>query len=44
MVDRGIFIHPICLKRSHVSAAHTEEDLERTLEAAEEALKDIAKK
>ena len=44
MVDRGVFIHPVALKRSHVSAAHTEEDVERTLEAAEEALKEVAKK
>jgi glutamate-1-semialdehyde 2,1-aminomutase len=39
MVDRGIFMHPMCLKRSHVSAAHTQEDVDRTLEAAEQSLK-----
>jgi glutamate-1-semialdehyde 2,1-aminomutase len=42
MVDRGIFMHPMCLKRSHVSAAHTEEDVGRTLEKAAEVLKEIA--
>jgi len=39
MVDRGIFMHPMCLKRSHVSAAHTRQDVDRTLEAAEQSLK-----
>lgn len=43
MVERGIFIHPMALKRSHVSAAHTDEDVARTLEAAEEVLKGMAK-
>jgi len=39
MVERGIFIHPMCLKRSHISAAHTQADIDRTLEAAEQSLK-----
>lgn len=41
MVDRGIFMHPMCLKRSHVSAAHTQEDVQRTLEAAEQSLQSL---
>jgi glutamate-1-semialdehyde 2,1-aminomutase len=41
MVDRGIFMHPMCLKRSHVSAAHTQQDLERTLSAAERSLRSV---
>ncbi len=39
MVDRGIFMHPMCLKRSHVGAAHTQQDVDRTLEAAEQSLR-----
>jgi glutamate-1-semialdehyde 2,1-aminomutase len=41
MIERGIFIHPMCLKRSHVSAAHSKEDVVRTLEAAEQCLKGL---
>jgi glutamate-1-semialdehyde 2,1-aminomutase len=39
MVDRGVFMHPMCLKRSHVSAAHTVQDVDKTLDAAEQSLK-----
>jgi glutamate-1-semialdehyde 2,1-aminomutase len=39
MVERGIFIHPMCLKRSHISAAHSQQDIDRTLDAAEQSLK-----
>lgn len=41
MVERGIFMHPMNLKRSHISAAHTQADIDRTLEAAEAALADL---
>ena len=33
---------PMSLKRNHVSGAHTEADIDRTLEAAEKALADLA--
>lgn len=39
MCERGIFMIPTAMKRNHVSAAHTREDIERTLEAAREVLK-----
>ncbi len=39
MVDRGIFMLPMALKRNHVSAAHTENDIDRTLDVAETVLK-----
>ena len=39
MVDRGFFMLPMALKRNHISAAHTEEDIDRTLEAAEDVLR-----
>ena len=38
MCDRGIFMIPTALKRNHVSAAHTDEDIDRTLEAAREVM------
>ena len=39
LVERGVFEMPESLGRSHISAAHTEEDIDRSLEAAEEALR-----
>ena len=39
MCDRGIFMLPTALKRNHVSAAHTDADIDRTLEAAREVLR-----
>jgi glutamate-1-semialdehyde 2,1-aminomutase len=43
MVDRGFFLLPMALKRNHISAAHTQEEVDRTLEAAETVLKGIAR-
>ena len=42
MAERGIFMVPTAIKRNHVSAAHTEADIDRTLEVAREVLRDIA--
>jgi glutamate-1-semialdehyde 2,1-aminomutase len=39
MCRRGIFMLPVALKRNHVSAAHTQADIDRTLETAREVLK-----
>jgi glutamate-1-semialdehyde 2,1-aminomutase len=39
LVARGIFEMPESLGRSHISAAHTEDDVDRSLQAAEEALR-----
>ena len=39
MVKRGIFMLPLALKRSHISAAHSDADIDRTLDVAEDALK-----
>ncbi len=39
LLDRGIFKLPMSLKRSHIGAAHTEEDIDRTLSAAEDAFR-----
>ena len=38
MCERGIFMLPTALKRNHVSAAHTADDIDRTLEIAREVL------
>jgi glutamate-1-semialdehyde 2,1-aminomutase len=38
LIARGIFEMPESLGRSHIGAAHTDEDVDRSLEAAEEAL------
>jgi glutamate-1-semialdehyde 2,1-aminomutase len=41
MTDRGFLMLPLPLKRNHISAAHTEEDIDRTLEAARDVLRTI---
>ncbi len=41
MCERGIFMLPTALKRNHISAAHTQADIDRTLEAALEVLKGL---
>ncbi len=43
MVERGFFLLPMALKRNHISAAHTQAELDLTLEAAETVLKRIAR-
>jgi glutamate-1-semialdehyde 2,1-aminomutase len=42
MVERGVFMLPLSLKRNHISASHTKEDIARTLEAAEATLRAMA--
>ncbi len=42
MCEQGIFMVPTALKRNHVSAAHTEADIDRTLETARRVLPRIA--
>jgi glutamate-1-semialdehyde 2,1-aminomutase len=41
MCDRGIFMIPTALKRNHISAAHTDADIDRTLEAAREVMANL---
>lgn len=38
MTDAGFFMLPMALKRNHISGAHTEQDIDRTLEAARDVL------
>jgi glutamate-1-semialdehyde 2,1-aminomutase len=39
LIARGVFELPVNLKRSHLSFSHTQADVDRTLEAAEDALR-----
>jgi len=42
MLDRGIFLAPSQFEAAFVSAAHTSEDIDRTLAAARESLQSVA--
>jgi len=42
MVNRGIFMLPLALKRNHLTLSHTTEDISRTLNAAEDVLRTAA--
>ena len=42
MIERGFYMVPMALKRNHISAAHTEADIDRTLEAADDVLTALA--
>jgi glutamate-1-semialdehyde 2,1-aminomutase len=42
LIDRGFLTVPINLKRNHITAAHTDEDIARTLQAAEDTLVELA--
>jgi glutamate-1-semialdehyde 2,1-aminomutase len=41
MLDRGVFLPPSQFEALFISAAHTDEDIDRTIEAARESLKAI---
>ena len=42
MIERGIFMLPMNLKRNNLSAAHTDADVDRTLEEADAVLAALA--
>ena len=42
LIDRGFLTVPINLKRNHITGAHTEDDIDRTLQAAEDTLSQLA--
>jgi len=44
MIKRGIFMLPLAMKRNHISAAHTDDDIDRTLNIAEDVLKGMIRK
>jgi glutamate-1-semialdehyde 2,1-aminomutase len=39
MIERGVFLIPSNLKRGHIGFSHTEQDIDRTLQIAEDVLK-----
>ncbi len=41
MCDLGFYMLPLAMKRNHISAAHTEDDIDRMLDAAETVLKQM---
>jgi len=41
MMEHGVFMTPLNLKRNSISAAHTEEDVKKTLDASQKALEKI---
>jgi glutamate-1-semialdehyde 2,1-aminomutase len=43
LIDKGIFKLPMNLKRSHISLSHTEADIDRTLQACEDTIKEMKK-
>ena len=44
MVKRGIFMLPLAMKRNHISAAHTDADIDHTLNVAEDVLNEMSQK
>ncbi len=43
LIQRGIFKLPMNLKRNHISLSHTEEHLDRTLQACEDSLRSLTR-
>ncbi|WP_318152878.1 aspartate aminotransferase family protein [Microbacterium helvum] len=43
MIDKGSLMYPMSLKRNHISLAHTDADIDRTLEQADEVLGAMAR-
>ena len=41
MTDRGFVMYPMTLKRNHISLAHTDADIDLTLDAARDVLKEM---
>lgn len=43
MIEKGSFMYPMALKRNHISLAHTEVEIDRTLSQASEVLGEMAR-
>ncbi|HLS73054.1 MAG TPA: aspartate aminotransferase family protein [Actinomycetaceae bacterium] len=43
MIEKGSFMYPMALKRNHISLAHTEVEIDRTLAQAREVLGEMAR-
>ena len=39
MIEEGFYMLPVGMKRNHVSLAHTADDIDRTIEAADKVMK-----
>lgn len=44
MLDRGILFHPHYYENMFISMAHTDEDIDKTLKAAEESIRSMEEK
>jgi glutamate-1-semialdehyde 2,1-aminomutase len=42
LIERGIYMVPVNLKRNHISLSHTDADIDETLQASEDVLKSMA--
>ncbi|MCC7162416.1 MAG: aspartate aminotransferase family protein [Anaerolineae bacterium] len=42
MIQEGLYMLPVAMKRNHVSLAHTQEDIDRTIQAADRVLGALA--
>ena len=43
LIESGILVHPSPLKRSHISAAHSEQDIDRTVGAIRKSLEKLVR-
>jgi glutamate-1-semialdehyde 2,1-aminomutase len=43
MIRRGVLVHPDPFEHWFLSAAHTDEDIDRVVEAAEDSLREVAR-
>jgi len=43
MIERGVFMIPINLKRNAVTFSHTQEDIDQALQTAKEVLSELIK-
>ncbi len=41
MIDRGVLMIPLALKRNHISGSHTEQDIDMSLSAAKDSLQSM---
>lgn len=44
LIERGVFTLPLNLKRNHISFSHTKEQVDQTLQVAEDVLREIGSK
>ncbi len=44
LIERGVFKLPVNLKRNHLSLSHTEEQVDRTLQACEDSLRALTRR